>query len=225
MKINLTKTQVMVISKNDSKINIDIDSKKLEQVDEFKYLGVTIDKKGGCETEIDKRIEGTAKLYHALNNVFINKKEVTKKTKLTIYKTIYQPTLLFGCEAWVLTQKQKSKIQAMEMKYLRRTKGITRRDRIRNTEIRAELGVAPVQEKIEEKQLQWLGHLIRMDNDRQVKQVWEARSSSKRARGRPRESWNNAVGKILKRKGQTWQSAKILALDRRRWARFVHSNS
>nr|CAH7719228.1 unnamed protein product [Callosobruchus chinensis] len=61
------------------------------------------------------------------------------------------------------------------MKYLRGVKGVTRRDKIRNEVIRSELGVKPVLQKIEENQLKWFGHLVRMDVTRPVTMVWQAR--------------------------------------------------
>lgn len=39
-------------------------------------------------------------------NALLNTKELTRKTKITVYKTIYQFTLTFGRELWLLTNNQ-----------------------------------------------------------------------------------------------------------------------
>ena len=49
-------------------------------------------------------------------------KEVTVNTKMKIYRAIYRP--IYGSESWVLTERDISKIRVVEMKYLRRIKGI-----------------------------------------------------------------------------------------------------
>lgn len=38
------------------------------------------------------------KLFYALNNTLIKKKEISTKIKLTVFKTIYRQTLIFGSE-------------------------------------------------------------------------------------------------------------------------------
>ena len=40
--------------------------------------------------------------------------------------------LMYGSESWILNQKDRSKIQAAEMRYLRKVKECTRKDLIRN---------------------------------------------------------------------------------------------
>ncbi|CAH2001210.1 unnamed protein product, partial [Acanthoscelides obtectus] len=78
-------------------------------------------------------------------------------------------------DSWVLTNKQKSKLQAIDVKYLRAVKGVTRKVKIRNEVIREELGVESVLQRIEENQLKWFGHLARMKDTRPVKLIREAR--------------------------------------------------
>ena len=46
--------------------------------------------------------------------VFENK-ELRKETKLTVYNAVVVPTLVYGCEAWVLEGRDKMRLQAMEM--------------------------------------------------------------------------------------------------------------
>jgi hypothetical protein len=60
-------------------------------------------------------------LILVLVNCDLNK--VSQKTKMAIYSSIYIPTLLYGSEYWVITEKQKQNIQTAEIKYLRRVIG------------------------------------------------------------------------------------------------------
>ena len=53
-------------------------------------------------------------------------------------------------------------------------------------------------------------------------QTGEARIQKARKRGRPRETWNKAVEKILISKGITWNEAKKLT-QKKEWNKFVHS--
>lgn len=112
-----------------------------------------------------------------MNTKFINKKEISRDTKLKIFKIIYRPILTFRCESWVLRVRQKSKIQETEMKYLRKVRGVTKKDR------RKDLNIQPTLEFIEERQLQWWGHLQRMKEERPVKRVCKAKIEKKRRGG------------------------------------------
>ena len=75
-----------------------------------------------------------------------------------------------------MTSKRYSWIKTMEMKYLRNVQGKTKRDRIRNQMIRMGLGMAPLANTTETKQLQWFGPLERMDSHRIPKMAWQART-------------------------------------------------
>ncbi|KAF2880002.1 hypothetical protein ILUMI_26162 [Ignelater luminosus] len=65
--------------------------------------------------------------------------------------------------------------------------------------------------KIEEKKLKWAGHMLRMDANLQVETVWSARAIEKNRRRGPRQTWNNSVKEILKKRGKTWAEAKVIA--------------
>uniref|UniRef100_A0A1Y1MCV0 Reverse transcriptase domain-containing protein n=1 Tax=Photinus pyralis TaxID=7054 RepID=A0A1Y1MCV0_PHOPY len=224
MKINKNKTKVMSIAQEPHELHIYIEEEKLEQVTHYTYLGVQIDDRGNEEGEINERIQKAARMYYALNKNFISKKEVSRKTKMMVYKVIFRPILTYGSESWTLGRKEQGKIQTIDMKYLRRVKGITRRDHIRNEDVRKELQVQPITEFIVSKQLSWWGHLQRMSDGRQVKQIWEAKIQHKRGRGRPRQTWEDTVGKTLKKRGKSWTEARNLARDRKEWTRFVHDS-
>jgi hypothetical protein len=76
----------------------------------------------------------------------LNRKQISKRTKVVVYRTIYRPILTYSCESWVMNSNNQSAIQACETRFLRKIEGKTRRDRIRNKIIRATLGVQPIQD-------------------------------------------------------------------------------
>ena len=63
------------------------------------------------------------------------------ETKRGIYEGIVVPTALYGSEAWVLEKKVKKRTDVAEMSCLRSMCGVTRRDRVRNEEIRKRCGL------------------------------------------------------------------------------------
>jgi hypothetical protein len=69
------------------------------------------------------------------------------------------PVLMYGSEAWITKKKDISRIQSAEMKFLRSVKGCTRMDHIRNEEIRTELKMYAIQNKIREYRIRWSTHL------------------------------------------------------------------
>jgi hypothetical protein len=58
------------------------------------------------------------------------------------------------------------KIQSAEMRFLRSAKGCTRLDTIRNEDIRKELGVFSVNDRIRRYRQDWLEHAERMEEGR-----------------------------------------------------------
>lgn len=108
------------------------------------------------------------------------------------------------------------------MKFLRAVKGVTRRDRIRNEQIREELEVESIHSVIERNQLKWFGHINRMQQKRQVKQVWEAKVQNKRGKGRPKKTWNGEVAMILKKRNKNWTEATRMTGNKGEWKKFVH---
>ena len=114
---------------------------------------------------------------------------------MTIYNTILKPIIVYGCEAWSLTTTTESKLQAAEMRVLRLTKGVTRRDHIRNTTKTSEMKVEPLLQTVERSRLRWYGHVMRMTQDRHAKKylIW-------RPVGRPRKRWVEGEDAALRRR-------------------------
>lgn len=95
--------------------------------------------------------------------------------------------------------------------------GITRIDKREIESIGLTLNTRSIITKIEEKKLKWTGHIVRMKEDRKVKNVCEARKTGKNKKGRPRTTWNNSVAEMLKKKVLIWMKARKLAHGRKKW--------
>ena len=105
------------------------------------------------------------------------------------------------------------------MRMLRWICSYTRRDRIRNDDIRKRVGVAPIEEKFVQHRLRWFGHLQRRPPEAPVSSGIISRFiSTRRGRGRPRLIWEEAVKKDLKE----WNVSKELVLDRSAWKLAIH---
>ena len=92
----------------------------------------------------------------------VMKRELSQEVKLSIYRSIFIPTLTYGYEGWVMTERMRSQIQVAKMGFLRRVAGVSLRDRVRSLAIREGLGVEPLLICIQRSQLRWFGHLVRM---------------------------------------------------------------
>ena len=54
------------------------------------------------------------------------KRELSRKAKLSIYRSIYVPTLTYGHELWVMTERIRSQIRACERSGARSEQGAER---------------------------------------------------------------------------------------------------
>ncbi|KAK3539294.1 hypothetical protein QTP86_033724 [Hemibagrus guttatus] len=77
----------------------------LPQVEEFKYLGVLFTSEGRMDGEIDRRIGAAAAVMRSMYRSVVVKKELSRKAKFSIYQSIYVPTLTYGHELWVMTER------------------------------------------------------------------------------------------------------------------------
>jgi hypothetical protein len=69
--------------------------------------------------------------------------------------------MLYGAECCPTKRRHAQQLSVAEMRMLRWICGHTRRDRIRNDDIRERLGVASVEEKLVQHRLRWFRHMQR----------------------------------------------------------------
>ncbi|KAK3534690.1 hypothetical protein QTP86_020345 [Hemibagrus guttatus] len=203
MRVSTSKSEAMVLDRKNVACTLQVRGEFLPQVEEFKYLGVLFTSEGRMDREIDRRIGAAAAVMWSMYWSVVVKKELSQKAKLSIYQSIYVPTLTCGHVLWVTTERIRSRIQAAEMSFLHRVAGCSLRDRVRSSVTREELGVEPLLLHIERGQLRWLGHLFQMPPGHLSGEVFRACPSRKRPRGRPRTHWRDYVSRL------TWECLGI----------------
>ena len=163
MKISVSKSEAMVLSRKPVDCAVRVGNEALPQVKEFKYLGVLFTSEGRAEKEISRRIGAAGAVLQSLYRTVVTKRELSRKAKLSVYRAIFVPTLTYGHEVWVMTERIRSRIQAAEMSFLRRVAGVSLRDRVRSAVTREGLGVEPLLLRLERSSLGgsgiWLGCL------------------------------------------------------------------
>ena len=146
LKVNIGKTEVMVSSRRGTKANIkDSQGTSLRLVNKFKYLDVTISKQGGSEEAVRARVSAAWGKWRDLYEI-ISDKKMPRKLKIKLYMTVITPVLLCGAECWTVRKKEEQILEKTEMRMLRRIKGVTLTDNVKNVDIRKELGVNSIQE-------------------------------------------------------------------------------
>ena len=118
----------------------------------------------------------------ALHYSVAMKRELSKKAKLSIFKAVFVPILTYSHESWVITER----VQASEMRFLRRIEGVTLFNKMGSSEIQKSLNIEPLPLRTERSQLRRFGHVSRMPQERLPKQALLAKANGRRPVARPR---------------------------------------
>merc|ERR1712002_424994 len=176
LTVNAGKSKVMRIGKNgeEDEVNISLNGKRREEVEIYRSLGVDIANDSGIGEEVNHRIGEARRAWGALKDVW-KKRHISREAKVGMYEGIIEPSLLYGCETWVLKVQDRRRMEAGEMNCLRNICGHRRIDRVPNVEIRGMCGKnVSVSERIDQGILRWFGHVERMGNERLVKRVYDS---------------------------------------------------
>ena len=110
------------------------------------------------------------------------------------------------------------KLNVFEMKSLRSMTGVSRLDRVRNEAVRARTGVRrELAARVDMNILRWFSHVERMDNERLLKKVMEAKVDRRSARRRPRFGWMDEVKRAMNDRRMDVREASERARERNEW--------
>ncbi|KAM2686887.1 hypothetical protein EV2_009726 [Malus domestica] len=138
------------------------------------------------------------------------------KLKGKFYRTTIRPAMLYGTECWAVKHQH---VGVVEMRMLRWTCGHTRKDKIKNEDIRGKVGVAKIEGNRRETRLRWYGHVQRRPTDAPVRRCdYGTEVQDRRGRGRSRKT----LEEILRKDLEYLDLTEDMPQNRAQWRSRIH---
>ncbi len=170
-------------------------------------------KKGG-------RVFGTYHEWHKCEHG--GKKEYLRNTVIV-------STLTYATETWPWNESQRSRVQAVEMSYLRSACGVSRMDGISNESVYKRFGMCHVGkgkkcgvvEEVKRETLKCFGYVEHMEEGKMTRSVYVSEIEGGNVKGRPPVKWRNRVQEYVRERSEgslrNLEQARGECQDRQRW--------
>jgi len=138
-------------------------------------------------------------------------KNINRKYKVIIYKTLIKPVLMYEAETWVRSKADELRLGVFERKMLRRIygpicEGATWRSRYKE-ELYRLYDETDLVTTVRKTRLRWAGHIVRMQDKLPCKQITLDKPEDRRRVGRPNLRWMDGVMRVAERLGvRNWRS-------------------
>ena len=210
LKMNIKKTKVMMSNQLQDH-TIAVDGMTIEKVDSYIYLGKNITLENETAGEVRRRIQLAWVKFGKLS-IILRDENLPISLKRQIFNQCIIPVLSYGAETWATTKKLEKKLRVTERAMERIMVGVTRRDKVRNEDLRKKTNARDIIQEIKTKKWRWAGHLARRKDNRWTHNItnWTPITQTRR-RGRQSRRWMDDIKEFG---GVTWMR---LAQDRRRW--------
>ncbi|KAK3552498.1 hypothetical protein QTP86_012369 [Hemibagrus guttatus] len=216
MKVSRSKTEYMCVNEREGSGTVRLQGEEVKKVQEFKYLGSTVQTNGECGKEVKKRVQAGWNGWRKVSGVLCERK-ISARIKGKVYRTVVRPAMLYGLETVSLRKRQESELEVAELKMLRFSLGVTRLDRIRNEYIRGTAHVGRLGDKVREARLRWFGHVQRRESEYIGRRMLDMELPGRRQRGRPKRRYMDGINEDMKLVGASVEDAE----DRDRWREMI----
>jgi len=169
LHMNIDKCKIMISNNWVDETEIQIGNAAIEMTEEFCYLGSYVTSDSSCDNDCQTRIGKASSIFGRLKLVLKNR-HISTTLKVRLYESLVMSTVLYGAELWLLTVAQKKKLEAAHHKFQRRMMGISWKDKVSNESVRVQTQLEKIDLIIKKRRLRWLGHVLRMDNNRLPRQ-------------------------------------------------------
>lgn len=173
LKVNINKTEVLIQHTGIEPIQprFHIQGEVLKVVENFTYLGSTLDSSCSLDIEINARINNASAAFGRLNQRVFNNHHLKPTTKAAVYRAVCVSTLLYGAETWTLYCRHVRALEAFHMQCLRRILGISWQDHVSFDLIYERTNTTCIESTLAKRHLQWVGHVLRMAEDKLPRQL------------------------------------------------------
>jgi hypothetical protein len=176
LEVNPEKTKYMLMShsqKIGQKHCIKIGNRSFEDVSKLKYLRTVLTDQNCMHEEIKRRLKSGNTCYHSVQSL-LSSHLLYRNLKVKIYKTIFLPVVLYGCETRSLTLREDHRLRVFENRVLRRISGPMRdevmgeRRKLHSGELHNLYSSSDIIMQIQSRTRGWVGHVARMGEGRNV---------------------------------------------------------
>jgi hypothetical protein len=189
-------------------------------VDSYTYLGSNVNSQWDHLVEIKQRIAKAKAAFIRMSTVFKNR-DLTLGTKCRLLRAYVFSVLLYGVEAWTLSQSAVGRLEAFEMWCYRRVLRVSWVDRITNDEILHRMGKErEIMVTVKKRKLEYLGHIMRNEQRYGLLQlILQGKICGSRGPGRRRISWlknlrtwfNGTTGELFRAAASKVKIAMMIA--------------
>ena len=95
----------------------------LKQMEKFKYLGFAYTSDGRQDEELDirsRKARAVMRTLQALHHLVVLKRDLSRKIKLSMSKSLFVPILTCDHESWIITERVLSQMQVSKVRCLRK---------------------------------------------------------------------------------------------------------
>ncbi|KAK3518357.1 hypothetical protein QTP86_003615, partial [Hemibagrus guttatus] len=118
MKVSRSKTEYMCVNEREGSGTVRLQGEEVKKVQEFKYLGSTVQSNGECAKEVKKRVQAGWNGWRKVSGVLCDRK-ISARIKGKVYRTVVRPAMLYCLETVSLRKRQESELEVAELKMLR----------------------------------------------------------------------------------------------------------
>ena len=201
---------------------ISVNGEVLKVTHSFPYLGSVLSDDGQLDLEITSRISKASSSFGRLTSRVWNSHDITLTTKIALYRAVVISTLLYGAESWTTYRRHLSSLETFHQRCLRNILRVKWEDKVANTEVLAKAGCSSIEAFVRKRQLQWAGHVLRMNNSRLPKVVFYSElKEGQRQMGRPRKRYRDSLAETLAKSHIGRDTFEKTAADRTKWRRSI----
>jgi hypothetical protein len=184
-----------------------IQGEALEVVERFTYLGSCISSDGSVTDEVEARVSKARIAFANLRHLW-RQKGLSLGLKGRVYNATVRAVLLYGSETWPIRKDDLRRLQVFDNRCLRTIAGVGWRQRIRNEVVRKRVfgntAGNSIEECIQKNRLRWLGHVLRMPNNRLPRKVLFSLPASewRKPKGGQMMTWQKGMKDITRSLGR-----------------------
>ena len=202
---------------------IKIKGQRLEEVENFKYLGAIISNEGSKSEILSRIVQATAALSRL--KIIWRDKNSSLASKVKLMRTLMLSTFIYACGSWTLTAEIERRIQALEMRCYGRLLNISYKDQMTNEEVRNRIQNATgvhddLLTMVKKWKLRWYGHISRPSG--MAKTILQGTVKRARKRGRQKKRWEDNIKEWT---GMEFGDSLRAAEDREGWKGIVATSS